>query len=137
MWLLAQETVGWDKEGPGGGAASAQVGCRSVRRCCVSVLHPQVLHPQRLSGHEAELDAGPQREALLCTGPTAAFAAGLLADTHSGLVTYRRKGDRGAASSLPSGVKSQANPATHRVGESPNHSGKCPGPDPVLVPVSH
>lgn len=75
--------------------------------CCVSVLQPQVLHPQRLSGHEAELDAGPQREALLCMGPTAAFAAGLLADTHSGLVTHTGERVTGAASSLAFWVKSQ------------------------------
>ena len=61
---------------PGGGAASAQAGCRSARQHSVTILHasgppvPQSLStpPHRESGQDAELDAGPQREALLCTG---------------------------------------------------------------------
>ena len=74
LWLIL-ETMGWDKGGPypGGGAASTQAGCRSVGvdTECPSFL-PQALlphpPPQRVSSHDAELDAGPQREALLCTG---------------------------------------------------------------------
>ena len=38
--------------------------------------------------------AGHQREALLCTGSYYGLCCRVLADTHSGLVTYRKTGDR-------------------------------------------
>ena len=53
---------------------------------------------QRVSSHDAELDTRPQREALLCTVSYcdlhSAPPAGLLADTHSGLVTYKKMRDQ-------------------------------------------
>lgn len=64
-------------------------------------VHPSCLrsscptHPHRGSPttmHSWTLDLRGKPCSALC--PTMAFAAGLLADTHSGLVTYRKKGDR-------------------------------------------
>lgn len=76
--------------------------CPSCRSSCPTQPAPLPPPPpplQKVSGHDTELDARPQREGLLCAVSYYghhcwAPPAGLLADPHPGPVTYRKKSEQ-------------------------------------------
>ena len=86
---------------PGGGAASAQAGCRSARQHSVTILHasgppaPQSLPPPRVSlARMQSWTLDPRGKPCSALAPTMAFTAGILEDTQSGLLTYRTKSNQ-------------------------------------------
>ena len=130
-------TLSWRRE------ASAQAACWRVPRYVCAVrpaFTPQVLLPHR--GPTERLwqtqSTTPDLRGKPCSAlfPTMASHAGLTCWTScrhslwSGHIW--EKVWPGGTSSLPSRVKSQANPKQHTAAA--NHSGKCPRPDPGLIP---
>ena len=107
MWLLPLDTLGWDKGGPchGEGQPLPRLLAGGSHATCVQCVLPSPLRfscpikaPQRGSGRlRAPHQTSGGRLALHCfpLWPLMLGSlAGLLADTHSGLVTYGKKCDQ-------------------------------------------
>lgn len=129
-----------------GVSPSAQCVLPSSRRssCPAQPAHPHPLHPprpQKVSGHDAELDAGPQREALLCTVSSYGHTAGphplgflqtlTLAQSHTG------EGVTRCRLQPASGVQAPGPTQQHTGGMNPQTTvPSAPGQAPRSSPVS-